>query len=48
MNLVRFALPSLLVLYFVWRSLRQRVFLLGIPLLMHMYFSVFFENLKPF
>jgi hypothetical protein len=48
MSLVRYALPTLLLLYFVWRSLRQRVFLLGIPFLMFMSFSVFFDKLKPF
>jgi hypothetical protein len=47
MSLVRYALPSLLLLYFLWRSLRQRVFLLGIPFLMFMSFSVFFEKVKP-
>ena len=41
-------LPSVLLLYFLWRSLRQRVFLLGLPFLMDMYYSVFFERLKPF
>lgn len=47
MNTARLLLPSLLLAYFLWRSLRQRVFLLGLPFLMNMYFSVFFERLKP-
>jgi hypothetical protein len=41
-------LPVLLLLYFLWRSLRQRVFLLGLPFLMDMYYSVFFDRLKIF
>ena len=44
----RLLLPSRLLLYFLWRSLRQRVFLLGLPFLMDMYYSVFFDRLKPF
>ena len=48
MSLIRYALPTLLLLYFLRRSLRQRVFLLGIPFLMFMSFSVFFDKLKPF
>jgi hypothetical protein len=48
MSLLRYALPALLLLYFLRRSLRQRVFLLGIPFLMFMSFSVFFDKLKPF
>lgn len=47
-NTARLLLPSLLLLYFVWRSMRQRVFLLGLPVLMVMYYSVFFEGLTPF
>jgi hypothetical protein len=48
MNTVRLVLPTVLLLYFLWRSLRQRVFLLGLPFLMDMYYSIFFEGLKPF
>jgi hypothetical protein len=48
MSLVRYALPSLLLLYFLWRALRQRVFLLGIPFLMFMSYSIFFDRMKPF
>jgi hypothetical protein len=48
MNTVRLVLPSVLLLYFLWRSLRQRVFLLGLPFLMDMYNSIFFESLRPF
>lgn len=48
MNTVRLVLPLALLLYFLWRSMRQRVFLLGIPFLMDMYYSVFFDRLRPF
>lgn len=48
MSLLRYALPGLLVFYFVWRSTRQRVFLLGIPFLMYQNFAVFFDKAKPF
>jgi len=47
-GLVRYAVPLLLLVYFVARSTRQRVFLLGIPFLMYMSSSVFFENVKLF
>jgi hypothetical protein len=48
MNTARILLPSLLLLYFLWRSSRQRIFLLGLPFLMDMYYSIFFDRLKPF
>ena len=48
MGLVRYAIPGLLLLYFLARSTRQRIFLLGIPFLMYMGNSVFFENAKIF
>ena len=48
MNTVRVVLPTALLLYFLWRSMQQRVFLLGLPFLMDMYYSVFFERLRPF
>lgn len=48
MNTATTLLPALLLLYFLWRSLRQRVFLLGLPFLMDMYYSVFFDRLKIF
>jgi hypothetical protein len=47
-SLARYAIPTLLLLYFLRRSLHQRIFLLGIPFLMFMSFSVFFDKLKPF
>ena len=48
MNLIRFALPAILLLFFAARSFRQRVFLLGIPFLMFMSDSVFFQNAQIF
>jgi len=48
MNTVRLVLPTVLLLYFLWRSMRQRIFLLGLPFLMDMYYSVFFDRLRPF
>lgn len=48
MNLIRLALPTVLVLYFLYRSLKSRIFLLGIPFLMYMNYAVFFNDLKPF
>lgn len=48
MSLLHYALPAGLLLYFVGRSFRQRIFLLGIPFLMYMSFSVFFDKAKPF
>jgi hypothetical protein len=47
-NLIRLGLPAGLLLFFIWRSLRQRIFLLGIPFLMFMSDAVFFSKLKPF
>ena len=48
MNTATTLLPALLLLYFLWRSLRQRIFLLGVPFLMDMYYSLFFDRLKIF
>ena len=48
MNTARLALPSVLLVYFLWRSLRQRLFLLGLPFLMNMFYAVFFDKLTPF
>ena len=48
MSAVRLMLPVLLLVYFIWRSRQQRVFLLGLPFLMDMYYSIFFDGLKPF
>ena len=48
MGLIRYVIPALLLLYFVARSARQRVFLLGVPFLMFMASSVFFDHLKIF
>jgi hypothetical protein len=47
-GLVRLALPAALTLWFIWRARDNALFLLGIPVLMVMRGSVFFENAKPF
>jgi O-antigen ligase len=48
MNLLRLGLPAALLLYFVVRATRQRIFLLGVPFLLYMGDSVFAHKLKPF
>jgi len=48
MGLIRHILPYLLVLFFLYKANKQPLFLLGIPFLMFMSSSVFFENAKPF
>lgn len=48
MGMVRLILPYLLVLFFLYKANRQPLFLLGIPFLMFMSNSIFFENAKPF
>ena len=48
MGLVRLALPAALALWFIWKARRNGLFLLGIPVLMVMKGSVFFQNLTPF
>ena len=48
MGAVRLALPALLLVFFIVRSVRQRIFLLGIPFLMYMASSVFFDKVKVF
>jgi hypothetical protein len=48
MGLLRQLLPYLLVLFFLYKANKQPLFLLGIPFLMFMSNSIFFENAKPF
>jgi hypothetical protein len=48
MGLIRNILPYLLVLFFLFKANKQPLFLLGIPFLMYMSNSIFFENAKPF
>jgi hypothetical protein len=48
MGLVRQLLPYLLVLFFLYKANKLPLFLLGIPFLMFMSNSIFFENAKPF
>ena len=48
MSALRYALPAFLLLYFLSRSMRQRIFLLGIPFLMFQHLAVFFNNARLF
>lgn len=48
MGLVRLAIPAALLLWFLWKARSNALFLLGIPVLMVMRGSVFFENMTPF
>jgi O-antigen ligase len=44
----KLALATALLVWFLWRSRRNRLFLLGIPVLMVMGESVFFDGMRPF
>jgi hypothetical protein len=48
MNYLKLVIPAALLLYFIYRSFGERIFLLGIPFLMYMKQAVFFEKMKPF
>ena len=48
MGLIRHIFPYLLILFFLYKANKQPLFLLGIPFLMYMSNSIFFENAKPF
>ena len=48
MGAVRLALPVALTLWFLWKARENALFLLGIPVLMVMNGSVFFENMTVF
>ena len=48
MGLLRLALPTALVVWFLWKARGNPLFLLGIPVLMVMRASVFFDKMKPF
>lgn len=41
-------LPYIFLLYFLIRSIKEPVFLLGIPFLLFLRYSIFFENVKVF
>jgi len=47
-GLLRLAIPAALLLWFLWKARSNALFLLGIPVLMVMRGSVFFENMAPF
>jgi hypothetical protein len=40
--------PYILLLYFLIRSVKKPIYLIGIPFLLFMHFSIFFENVKIF
>lgn len=48
MDILRLALPAALALWFIWKARSNGLFLLGIPVLMVMRGSVFFQNMTPF
>ena len=48
MRLFHLLFATSLLVYFVWQARGSRIFLFGIPMLMLMAFSVFFDELKPF
>lgn len=48
MTALRLALPAIVLLFFVLRAFRERVFLLGLPFLMLMADSIFFDQVKVF
>ena len=48
MNALRTILPLALAAFFIYKGTRSRIYLLGIPFLMFMRSSVFFENARPF
>lgn len=48
MNLLGAALAMAVLAYFVWKALSMRVFLLGLPFLMYMGESMFFDRVKIF
>jgi len=47
-ELIRLVLPYLLILYFVVRGIKEPLYFLGIPFLMFMSQSIFFEDVKIF
>lgn len=48
MNLVRLGVPVALLAWFLWRARINRLFILGIPVLMVMGSSIFFDRMRPF
>lgn len=47
-SVLSFVLPYSLLLYFLIRSLKQPIYLLGVPFLMFFRYCIFFENVKIF
>lgn len=48
MGALRLVVPTALLLWFLWRARVNRLFLLGVPLLMMMGQSIFFTSMRPF
>ena len=48
MSLIRLAIAVVLLAYFLWKARHKRIFLLGLPFLMYMGESVFFDKAKIF
>ena len=48
MGAAKLAVASALLLWFLWRARENRLFLLGIPVLMVMGEAVFFDRMRPF
>ena len=48
MSIVRLAVPFALLMWFLWKARDNRLFILGIPVLMVMGPSVFFDLMRPF
>ena len=48
MSVVRLAVPFALLMWFLWKARDNRLFILGIPVLMVMGPSVFFDLMRPF
>jgi hypothetical protein len=48
MTLAKMAVAALLLAWFVWKARQNRLFLLGLPVLMVMGESVFFDLMRPF
>jgi hypothetical protein len=48
MRLIQLAVPAALLAWFLWRARANRLFVFGIPILMVMGSSVFFDQMRPF
>ena len=48
MAVIQWGVPLVLLAWFLWKARTNRLFLLGIPVLMVMRGSVFFQLMRPF